>query len=64
MANIVEFWKREGFYYVSRIYVNDQWSRGTITKKLDFVSYHLIRLIHGEKGLREMACKYDPMGDQ
>lgn len=64
MANIVKLWERKGFYYYAYIYINDRYHQGTIVKKLDYISYHLIRLIHGEERLMDMAAHYDPMGDR
>jgi len=60
MANTVTFWYRKGFYYHSHIkyYRGPHLTLiGTTTRTLDFVSYHIIRLIHGEEKLREMASK-------
>lgn len=48
-------WHREGLFYVARL----NWIRGsykgTVEKRLDFISYHLIRYFHGEQKLRDMA---------
>ena len=46
-------WVRNGLMYeVTMVLVN---RRGTVTKRLDFLSYHLIKWIHGEKKLIEIA---------
>lgn len=53
------FWQRKGFFYYAKInYYSGGELLGTITKKLDFVSYHLIRKIHGVKGLNDMAMRF------
>ena len=55
-------WKRKGFFYEAIL----KWSSphpkdktilliSTITRRLDFISYHLIKRIHGEEGLKQMA---------
>lgn len=64
MAAVVEYWKREGLMYVSRMHISTPSCHGTITRTLDFISYHLILVFHGEKRLREMASEYNPMGDR
>lgn len=53
---IRNLWTRKGIFYYARVnvYRNHQYA-GTIVKKLDFVSYHLIRWYHGEKELARMA---------
>jgi hypothetical protein len=49
-------YKREGLFYVARLVVKMADGRsGTLTLSLDFVTYHLIRLIHGEQGLFDMV---------
>lgn len=54
------YWKRKGlFYYATLQFFRGQQSIGVLTKKLDFVSYHLIKVFHGTKGLNEMALKFD-----
>ena len=52
----MKYWKRKGlFYYATlNVYTNNA-LRGTVTKKLDFVSYHLIRLIHEQEKLENIA---------
>jgi hypothetical protein len=48
-------WKRDGLVYIYR----REWIEGpikhTLVRKLDFVTYHLIKWIHGESKLIEMA---------
>lgn len=58
-------WKRRGLIYYASIHICDHNGRhnGTITKKLDFISYHLIKILHGKKKLREMAADYSALGD-
>lgn len=50
-------WERKGLIYRFTF----QWYRGSRTgicyKQLNFISYHLIRLIHGQDKLNEMAWK-------
>jgi hypothetical protein len=60
----VQLWKRKGRYYYAYIHVQNRGSYGTITKKLSFIAYHLIRIVHGEQKLMDMASEYTPMGDQ
>jgi hypothetical protein len=57
-------WRRFGFFYTYRKRV--EWPLGTNigpdywcirTRKLDFISYHLIRWIHGDEKLRQMGEK-------
>lgn len=61
----VTYWKRKGFAYYAYIHISDSNGRynGTINKKLDFISYHLILWFHGEKKLQEMAADYSAIGD-
>lgn len=55
-GEVIHYWKYEGIFYVARmnVYRNGVY-RGTIERHLDFISYHLIRWIHGEEKLKEMA---------
>lgn len=46
-----------GFGHVEEIGDEIHILKYTITRKLDFISYHLIRLIHGEEKLNQMASK-------
>lgn len=62
--NTIEYWKREGFYYVARIHISTPRCSGTITKTLDLVSYYLILAIHGREELMRMAADYNPIGDR
>lgn len=64
MSGAVKLWYRKGYYYYAHIYVNSRYSSGTITKCLSFPKYHLIRLIHGEDRLKDMAMDYKPLGDR
>ena len=55
-------WKRKGLFYKAdfRIYRNGR-IIGDYTKRLDFISYHVIKWIHGEKKLIDMAYKFELM---
>lgn len=58
-ANEDGVWHRQGYHYVAQAnYIRGQY-KGTITRKLGFVSYHLIRRIHGDETLRQMALRID-----
>lgn len=58
-ANEDGVWHRKGYFYVAQVnYVTPQY-KGTITRKLGFVTYHLIRRIHGDQVLRDMALRID-----
>lgn len=50
-------WTRKGIFYYARvnIYNRARQYEGTIVKRLDFISYHLIRKIHGMERLNKMA---------
>lgn len=51
-------WERKGlFYYATLKWYKNNILICTTTKKLGFISYHLIKKIHGIKGLNEMARK-------
>lgn len=50
-------WKRKGFFYYAMLQAQKRGRLITITRKLDFISYHLIRLIHGDDKLIDMALK-------
>jgi len=50
-------WKRNYLVYSCVLVVENRSFRTEITKHLDFISYHLIKFIHGEKKLIEMANK-------
>ena len=57
-------WKREGLFYVVRLQTSVLTLKGNrrtlnVTKKLDFVSYHLIKWYHGEKKIIDMAHNMD-----
>lgn len=57
LMEVRNLWTRKWFFYYARVnvyYRNHQYA-GTIIKKLDPVSYHLIRWIHGEEELKRMA---------
>jgi hypothetical protein len=48
-------WIRQGFFYIC---TKQYAKRGFVlhhTKKLDFISYHLIKWLHGEEELLRMA---------
>lgn len=58
-ANEDGVWHRKGYFYVAQAnYIRGQY-KGTITRKLGFVTYHLIRRIHGDQVLRDMALRID-----
>lgn len=52
-------WKRKGIFYIATVVVEkiegDRLLTLTITRKLDFIAYHLIKKFHGEKKLIEMG---------
>lgn len=53
-------WSREGLFYVARLALNriddeGRYRKAYMTRKLDFISYHLIRWYHGEEKLIDMA---------
>lgn len=50
-------WKRKGlFYHASlNIYGGSNVYLCTVNKRLDFVSYHFIKWIHGQGKLNQMA---------
>lgn len=51
-------WKRVGFHYESTYkYIDHDTAFCTVIRSLGFVTYHLIRWIHGDKKLKEMAEK-------
>lgn len=52
-----DIWHREGFYYVARAAWNTNRGQVTRERKLDFFSYNLIRWIHGDQVLKEIALK-------
>lgn len=53
-------WKRRGLHYYAEFVEPAQHpmlKRITITRSLGFISYHLIRLIHGEEKLERMRTR-------
>lgn len=55
---LVTYWKRKGFYYVSVSLWTDPADPTydlKVTRKYDFFSYHLIRWYHGEAKMEELA---------
>lgn len=52
-------WKRKGIFYVSDLVYQCDKDGYTVRvhRKLDFIAYHLIKWIHGEEKLIEMANK-------
>jgi hypothetical protein len=53
-------WRQEGFFYVARleltrICTDGRYRAAHMERKLDFVSYHLIKWIHGEQKLIDMV---------
>jgi hypothetical protein len=50
-------WFREGLYYVAKTNVYRGTEHWTVTKKLFFITYHLLRWIHGDAKLHEMAAR-------
>lgn len=56
--NVVHLWNRKGFYYYAYIYLYKEGKYfGTITKELDFITYHILRFLHGEQKMIEMASE-------
>lgn len=52
-------YKRKWFHYVFKYeWVDSEGYKNTLTRKFDFISYHLIRLFHGDAGLRKLAYDY------
>jgi len=49
-------WNRRGIFYIAnvRVFRNHQYV-GTITKRLDFITYHLIKYFNGEERLIQMG---------
>jgi hypothetical protein len=65
MADIrFKLWQRKGAYYYAYIYIANRHAQGTITKRLSFLRYHTIRLIHGEDRLKDMIMDSVPTGDR
>lgn len=56
-AGLLRTWNREGFYYVARFTYQNETARGTVERKIDIFTYHLISLIHGPDVLRQMGTK-------
>lgn len=55
---VKSLWARKGIFYYSTLQIYKGPTKvGAVTKKLDFLSYHLIKRFHGIKGLNEMAMK-------
>jgi hypothetical protein len=50
-------WVRKGFFYYGKVTIHRGVYKWEVTKRLGFFSYHLIRRIHGLKGLNEMLIK-------
>lgn len=48
-------WTRRGLFYYARLQYVSGNQRGTVERKLDFIAYWLIKLIHGDEVLKEMA---------
>lgn len=49
-------WKRNWLVYTAEYeYQVNETHTGKVTRKLDFLAYHLIRYFHGDKKLHEMA---------
>lgn len=54
-------WKRQGLFYV--VSLQARMANGgvlTVTRSLDFITYHLIRWYHGEAELVNMAYRDMP----
>lgn len=52
----MKYWHRKGLFYYTFLHVyGNGILKGIVTKKLDFVSYHLIKWWHGQKKLDLMA---------
>jgi hypothetical protein len=55
---VKSLWTRHGLFYYATVQIfRGQRSVGNVTKKLDFLSYHLIKRFHGVKVLNHMAMK-------
>lgn len=50
-----DFWTRHGLVYKSSLKVPDETGGYTINRELGFFSYHLVKWIHGDAKLIEMA---------
>jgi len=49
-------WKRKGIFYYINVNVYSSSGKNLIfTKRIDFVSYQLIKLIHGKQRLDDIA---------
>lgn len=64
MAKTTNGWYRDGLFYKTNVHVYRHGRLyGKITRKLDPISYHLIKLIHGDRKLREMAYDLSRLPD-
>lgn len=50
-------WTRKGWFYYAYLAWERGPYRGTVERKLDFISYHGIRFFHGDEGLKRIAMK-------
>jgi hypothetical protein len=50
-------WQRRGWFYYATLTVIRGGYTWNVTKKLDFISYNVIKWIHGEEKLSDMAMK-------
>lgn len=56
MGQARNLWSRRGIFYYARMNVYSRHVyQGTITKRLDFMSYHMILWMYGEEYLNRMA---------
>jgi len=51
----MKLWKRKGLFYYAELSCYRGPYTWVVTKKLDFVSCHLIKWWHGERKLTDMA---------
>lgn len=53
----MKYWKRKGLFYYANLELFSGFGMhlGTVTKRLDFVSFHVIKWIHGDRKLLDMA---------
>lgn len=55
-----KYWTRKGLFYYAYIDVYKTWGPtkihvGTVERCYDFVTYHLIKWIHGEEEMQKLA---------
>ena len=47
-------WNREGLIYTTRFIIRVDDRKKKVTRKLDFIAYHLIKLFHGQEKLEKL----------